>query len=231
MKCPRYKPAISNNVEKSSASVAAAEPNMLLLKASVKPEPTPIKPRCPPTEVTTVLVSVDNTGVAHNKENSTSRVHDGTMDEGFEDSGYLSLHNSQIDDHQGDDVDDHFQGKLPPPAVTATHKEKTVSPKSSPTKCQRMTNACHLLPLVATTPSVGRHGRTAQHSISSTPSNQHSNLPILKFQQAVCEELSKSYQKNKRYIHFFLFYLLKNSLTTSHTRLVTLRDTSLTSDL
>jgi len=37
--------------------------------------------------------------------------------------------------------------------------------------------------------------------LSSTPSNQHSdpNLPILKFEQAVCEELAKYYKKNKRY--------------------------------
>uniref|UniRef100_A0A8C2WQY1 F-box protein 5 n=1 Tax=Cyclopterus lumpus TaxID=8103 RepID=A0A8C2WQY1_CYCLU len=92
----------------------AAESRLLHLKASPGRSPhhqTPVPP--------------------HNKENST----DGTLDEGLEDSGYLSLHNKE------------------------------------------------------------------ERTLSSTPADRHEdpNLPILKFQQAVCEELSRSYQKNKRY--------------------------------
>ncbi|XP_070697357.1 F-box only protein 5 [Pempheris klunzingeri] len=195
MKCPRYEATRANNM-------AAAESKVLHLKASPVKEPkTPIKPQCPPAGVTTVLFSHNNnTRPVHNKENSTSREQGGTLDEVFEDSGYLSLHNSQIDDHHGDEEDEHIQGK---PTATlqpcaATHQEKTISPKNSPSKCQGRTN--HPASLVAASTPVDRHRRTA-YSLSSTPSDHHSdpNLPILKFQQTVCEELAKSYRKNKRY--------------------------------
>ncbi|KAM9344606.1 F-box only protein 5 [Symphorus nematophorus] len=201
MKCPRYETTMANNMEKSSA----AESKVLHPKASPVKEPTPIKPQCPPIGVTTVLFSLNNdTRAVHNKENSTNREHDGTLDEGFEDSGYLSLHNSQIIEE-----DDHIQGK---PTATvqssssspaaATHQEKTISPKNSPSKCQRRTNLSNPLSLVAASTPVGcQKRRTVACSLSSTPSVHHNdtNLPILKFQQAVCEELAKSYQKNKRY--------------------------------
>ncbi|GLD66448.1 F-box only protein 5 [Lates japonicus] len=202
MKCPRYEVTKTNNMEKSSANVVAAEYKGLHHKASPVKEPTPIKPQCPPAGVTTVLFSLNNTTRAvHNKENSTSREHDRTLDEGHEDSGYLSLHNSQIDDHHGDEEDDHIQKKLTAALLpSATHHEKTISPNNSPSKCQGRTNSSY--PVVAASTPVDRpRRRTAAYSSSSTPSNHHSdpNLPILKFQQAVCEELAKSYRKNKRY--------------------------------
>lgn len=201
MKCPRYEVTKTNNMEKSSANVAAAEYKGLHHKASPMKEPTPIKPQCPPAGVTTVLFSLNNTTRAvHNKENSTSREHDRTLDEGHEDSGYLSLHNSQIDDHHGDEEDDHIQKKLTAALLpSSTHHEKTISPNNSPSKCQGRTNSSY--PVVAASTPVDRpRRRTAAYSSSSTPSNRHSdpNLPILKFQQAVCEELAKSYRKNKK---------------------------------
>lgn len=198
MKCPGYDATMASNVEKSSA----AESKVLHLKASPVKEPTPIKLQCPPAGVTTVLFSLNK--AVHNKENSTNREHDRTLDEGFEDSGYLSLHNSQIDEHHGDEEDDHIQGKptvtLLPPAPAAAHQEKTTSPKNSPSKCQGRTNYIRPASVVAASTPVGRHRRTAAYSLSSTPSNHHNdpNLPILKFQQAVCEELKKDYRKNKR---------------------------------
>ncbi|XP_076599821.1 F-box only protein 5 [Chaetodon auriga] len=203
MKCPHYKATMANSIEKSSA---AAESKVLHLKASPVKEPTPIKPQCPRMRVTTELFSLNNnTRAVHNKENSTSREHDLTLDEGFEDSGYLSLHNSQIDDHYGDEEDDLIQGKLTasllPSATAATHQEKTISPKNSPSKCQGGANSSSPVSLVAaSTPGSHRTGKTAACSLSFTPCNHHNvNLPILKFQQTVCEELAKSYKKNKRY--------------------------------
>ncbi|XP_073338351.1 F-box only protein 5 [Pagrus major] len=198
MKCPHYKAAMANNLEKSSVSVAGAGSRVFHLKASPVKESSPIKPQCPPVAVTTVLFSLNNnTRAVHNKENSTSREHDGTLDEGFEDSGYLSLHNSQIDDHHGDEEDDCMQEK---PTSAAAHQVKTISPKKSPSKCQGRMNSTHPVSLVAASPTVVCHRtRTAAYSLSSTPSDHHNNLPILKFQQAVCEELAKSYKKNKRY--------------------------------
>lgn len=203
MKCPRYK---EEKMEKSSAAVATADSKVQELKVSPVKEPIPIKPQCPPAGATTVLISLNNSnGAVHNKENSTSRDHGRTMDEGFEDSGYLSLHNSHIDDHHGDEEDDQVQGKITTaallPSAAATHQGKTISPKSSPSKCQGRTNSSRPVPLSAASPPVGCHRwRAATYSLSSTPSNHSSNtnLPILKFQEAVCEELAKSYRKNKR---------------------------------
>ncbi|KAF1375512.1 hypothetical protein PFLUV_G00220980 [Perca fluviatilis] len=198
MKFPRYEATMANKMEKSSA---AAESRGLNLKSSPVKEPIPIKPQCPPAGVTTALFSLNNnTRAVHNKENSTSREHDRILDEGFEDSGYLSLQNSHIDDHHGDTEDEHSQGKptvTQLPSAAATHQEKAISPNNSPSKCKGRTDSN---PLVTASTPVDRQ-RTAAYSLSSTPSDHHNdpNLPILKFQRAVCEELAKSYKKNKRY--------------------------------
>lgn len=195
MKCPRYEATRANDM-------AAAEAKVLHLKASPVKELTPIKPQCPPAGGTTVLFSLNNdTKPVHNKENSTSREH-GALDEAFEDSGYLSLHNSQIDEHHGDEEDDHIQGKPTGPllpSAAATHQEKTISPKNSPSKCQGRTN-CPVTLVAASTPVDRHRRRKAVYSLSSTPSDQHNdpNLPIVKFQRAVCEKLAKSYRMNKR---------------------------------
>ncbi|XP_059215448.1 F-box only protein 5 [Centropristis striata] len=192
MKCPRYDTTMASNMEKSSA---VAESKVLHFKVSPVKKPIPIKPHCPPTGVTTVLFSLNNnTKAVHNKENSTSREHDRTLDEVFEDSGYLSLQNSQINEEE-----EEMQGR---PTAAAAHKEKTISSKDSPSKCKVKTDSPHPVSVVAAFTPVDCHKRrTAAYSMSSTPSNNHndSNLPILKFQQAVCEELAKSYRKNKRY--------------------------------
>lgn len=205
MKCPHYKAAMANNIEKSSAAVAAAESRAIHLKSSPAKEPTPIKPQCPPAGVTTALFSLNNnTRAVHNKENSTSRDHDIAVDEGFEDSGYLSLHNSQIEDHHGDEEDDLIQAKPTAtqlPSAAATHQERTIFPNNSPSKCQGGTNSSYPVSLVAaSTPGSHHRSKKVACSLSSTPYNHRNgaDLPILKFQQAVCEELAKSYRKNKR---------------------------------
>ncbi|KAI3363391.1 hypothetical protein L3Q82_012007 [Scortum barcoo] len=191
MKCPGYEASMASNVENS----CAAGSRVLSLKASPVKEPSPVKPQCPPAGATTVLFSLNK--AVHNKENSTNREHDRTLDEGFEDSGYLSLHNSQIDEE-----DDHKPSIAPLPPSASAHQGRTTSPKKSPSKCEGRTNFIRPASVVAASTPVGRHRRrTAAYSRSSTPSNHHSdpNLPIVKFQQAVCEELAKSYRKNKRY--------------------------------
>lgn len=148
----------------------------------------------------TVISQNDNTRAVHNKENATGREHDRAMDQGLEDSGYLSLQNSQIEDE-----DDYIHGRHTLLSVTgATYQEKHVTPKSSPTKCQDT-----ISPYVTGvfTPLDIHRKRNDAYSMSSTPADCHhdpavsrtANLPILRFEQAVCEELSKSFQKNKRY--------------------------------
>ncbi|KAF0027734.1 F-box only protein 5 [Scophthalmus maximus] len=201
MKCPRFD---TSNMEKSCANVAAAEARVLLhIKASPVKEPTPVKPQCPPAAATTrTLFSLNNdTRPVHNKENSAGREHDRTLHEAYEDSGYLSLHNSQIDGEEDDD-DHHVQGK--PAAQTlllssAVHQERTTaatSPHGSPSKCQGRKN-CPASLVAASTPV----DRPRRRILSSTPADNHSdtNLPILKFQRAVCEKLAESYRKNKKY--------------------------------
>ncbi|MEQ2187844.1 hypothetical protein GOODEAATRI_008758 [Goodea atripinnis] len=188
MKFPVIKSTKENTMEKSSA--AAAESKALYLNDSPKKEPVPIKSQEAPPGVTTETVAYkSNASTDHNKENRTSREHDGTLDECFEDSGYLSLQNSQID-HPVDEEEDR---------TAQTHQRQTVSSNNSPSKCQGRTRPSLPGSLAVSTP-VDHHRRTAA-VLSSTPTNQHilSNLPILKFQQTVCEELAKSYKKNKRY--------------------------------
>lgn len=198
MKCPRYK---TEKMEKNSAAVSTADSKAHEYKASPVKVPTPVKPQCPPI---VFLSQNDNIGAVHNKENSTTRDHDRTMDDGFEDSGYLSLQNSQIEDHHGDEEDDQTQGKMSAatllPSAAITQQRKIISPKSSPSKCRGRTNSGHPVPLLAASHPVSCQRRTEAYSMSSTQSDHlcKSNLPILKFKEAVCEELAKSYRKNKR---------------------------------
>ncbi|XP_062256450.1 F-box only protein 5 [Platichthys flesus] len=196
MKCPRYDTTRVCNMEKSADNVAAVMAKVPHVKASPVKEPVPIKPQFPPVPVTRVLFSLNNdTRPVHNKENSSSRDHDRTLDEGLEDSGYLSQHNSQIDEHHGEEEDDNSQGRSRSSlSLSATHQERTISPNNSPAKCK----AGHRVSVVAASTPVDRPRRRI---LSSTPCDSHSdpNLPILKFQRAVCEELAKNYRKNKRY--------------------------------
>lgn len=196
MKCPRYK---TEKMDKSSAAVSAADSKAHEFKASPVKVPTPVKPQCPPT---VFLSQNNNIGAIHDKENSTTRDHDGLMDDGFEDSGYLSLQNSQIEDHHGDEEDDQIQGKISAatllPSAAITHQGKMVSPKSSPSKCRGRTNSGHPVPLLAASHPVSCQRRTETYSSTQSDHLCKSNLPILKFKEAVCEELAKSYRKNKR---------------------------------
>ncbi|CAJ1067050.1 F-box only protein 5-like [Xyrichtys novacula] len=197
MKCPSYEAPKVSNMEKSYAT----EAKMLHFKASPVKEPPPIKPQGPPAGLTTVLFSLNNNSRAvHNKENSTNKEHDRSSDdEVFEDSGYLSLHNSQINDHHGEE-EDHIQEK-PTTLLSnaASPNKKTVSPKKSPSKC--LLRSSRSVARVAPSTPVDCQRRATTYSLSSTPKDNQAdpNLPILKFQRAVCEQLAKSYQKNKRY--------------------------------
>lgn len=182
-------------MEKSSAAVATVDSKLPCLKASpVSPVPSPIKPQCSPATATTVFSL--NTRAVYNKEN-TSRNHDRSMDDGFEDSGYLSLQNSQIDDHHGEEGDEHTHGQITNALLqvsTDAHQGKSKIPK----RCKGKKSSSRPLPLPAVSPLVSCHRRSETYSLSSTPSDHLTNLPILKFQKAVCEELAKSYRKNKK---------------------------------
>lgn len=177
MKNLAYGSPRANNVEK----VSAAEPKAFPVKeaAPTKPQPSPVK-------VTTVVFSPkNNTSAIHNKENSADMVHDRTLE--LEDSGYLSLQNSRNDGLHENEGDDRILGKptLVPPAATC-----------SPSKCQGRNTPSHLE--VICTPVDRPRRRTAAYSMSSTPSDSNTNLPVLNFQRVVCEELAKSFEKNKR---------------------------------
>lgn len=198
MKCPSYEAPKANNMEKS----CAAENKVFHLKASPVKEPTPIKPQCPPAGVTTVLFSLNNTAAVNNKENSTNGEYGRNLEEVFEDSGYLSSHNSQIEDYHGEEEENTQEKPTISLSPAATHNKKTVSPKKSPTvsPSKFSTKWRPLVPQVAaSTPVDCQKRRAVTYSLSSTPSdNADTILPILKFQREVCDKLAKSYQKNKR---------------------------------
>lgn len=184
MKCPVIKSTMENTKEKSSAA-AAAESKVLYLNDSPKKEPVFIKAKDPPGGVMTVLFPTNiDTSAVHDKENSAGREHDGTLDDCLEDSGYLSWHNSQIEPNG--EEDDRLPGML--------------QGKNSPSKYQGRTRLSFPGSLVVSTP-VDRHRRSSRAALWSTPTNQHTglNLPILKFQRDVNDELAKSYKKNKCY--------------------------------
>lgn len=184
MKCPHQKAAVVFRADNSGGGSKVSQ-----LQAC--PAPSPIKPHFPPVEATTVL-PVDTSSTVHDKENSTR------LDDGFEDSGYLSLQNSQIDDHHGD-AEDEQRGKNVKTILQAAvaTKGKTKPPKNSPSKCQVSAN-CSQHGLLSESPVSCYRRRPALFSLSSTPSDHlKTPLPILEFQKAVCEELAKSYRKNK----------------------------------
>lgn len=189
MKVPSYEPSWPQNADKSSA----ADSKVLQLKGSPVKEPIVFKVPLPSVNVTTPLISQNiNTRTVHNKENTTGKDHDRTIDQGLEDSGYLSQHNSHIEDD-----DDHIYGQPTTNlnASAASH-DKHITPKPSPTKTQDMRHTPSVMGVF--TPIEMHRKRHNTYSMSSTPAD-HPNLPILKFEQAVCEELAKSFHKNKRY--------------------------------
>lgn len=183
----------SNGIIMKFAACESPRASAVEAKASQVKEPIPIKPQCSPVKVTTVLFSSkNNTSAIHDKENSTGMAHDRTLE--FEDSGYLSLQNSQIEYHHENEEDVHILGKSTVVSSTATNQGM---PHNSPSKCQVRSTPIQLEAVC--TPVARPQRRTAAYS-SSTPSGHHSDshLPILNFQRVVCEELAKSYEKNKR---------------------------------
>ncbi|XP_054654950.1 F-box only protein 5 [Dunckerocampus dactyliophorus] len=195
MKCPQYDIAkAKRNMEKDPAEKAFG----LHVKNSPSKEPLPLKPLCPPAEkVSTVLASHHSTlGVIHDKENQTLKEHERNPEEALEDSGYMSLQNSQTEE-------DYDHGQARPLKILLqplSPQKDEASPKRS-TLFQEGTGSGTMTLVAASTPVNHCRRQVLQYSLSSTPSEHHenSNLPIMKFQQAVCKELHKSYLKTKRY--------------------------------
>ncbi|KAL6102266.1 fbxo5 [Pungitius sinensis] len=127
MKCPRHEAAMTPGVERRPA---ATEPRVSHPKLSPLKEPPLIKPVCPPAVFCRAV---------HNKENSTGREHDRTLEDGFEDSGYLSLQNSHIEE------DDLLHGR------PAAHQERT-----SPSKCPGRTDSTLVQVSLEASPPVDR---------------------------------------------------------------------------
>ncbi|KAK7899414.1 hypothetical protein WMY93_020267 [Mugilogobius chulae] len=172
MKVPCYEPSCPNNVEKSFA----ADAKVPQLHESPVKEPHVFKtPFSKPQSGFTRAV--------HNKENSASRDHERTIE--LEDSGYLSLHNSQLE--EADNEISHRRD-------SAVYQDKHVSPKASPVKCPEENT-----PESIFTPINLQKKRKDTCSMSSTPADRHHILPILRFEQAVCEALAENFQKTKRY--------------------------------
>lgn len=191
MKCPRHKSTVAYSTEKTSSGNSTVSH----LKAS--PVPSPIKPHFPPVAEITAL-PLDTSNTVHDKENCDSRHGNGSLIEFSEDSGYLSLHNSQIDDHHGGGEDEQAREKIAHSVLqpSATTEGRTKAQKNSPSKCRGIANCSQ--PLAETPVSCYRRP-SPTFSLSSTPSDHlNRTLPILKFQMDVCEELAKCYQKNKK---------------------------------
>lgn len=182
MKCPHHKAAVACSTEKISAGNSAVSH----LKAS--PVLSPIKPHFPPVAAIT-HPPLDTSSTVHDKENGTNDF--------FEDSGYLSLHNSQVDDHYGEDENTREKIVHRVLQTTATTQGRTKTPKNSPSKCQGSANCSQPVPLAESPVSCPKR-RPPTFSLSSTPSNHLSPLPVLNFQKAVCKELAKCYRKNKK---------------------------------
>lgn len=193
MKCPHHKAAVAYSTGKISAG------NSTVSHLKTSPVLSPIKPHFPPGAAVTNL-PLDTSSTVHDKENTNSKPHNGSLNEGFEDSGYLSLHNSQIDDHHGDAEGEHTRGKIVHTVLraTATTLGRTKTPKNSPSKCRGSAD-CGRPESPAESPVSGSTRQPPAFSLSSTPSDHlKPTLPIVRFQKAVCEELAKCYQKNKR---------------------------------
>nr|XP_061793991.1 F-box only protein 5-like [Nerophis lumbriciformis] len=141
-------------------------------------DPLPFKP--PVEKVRTVLFPCDPAlGEARDKENKTVKAREGIFDKALEDSGYLSLQSSQIDEG-----DHHCHGRFPSTSLL----RPPVTPKKSALCQDGAVSGCRASVLVTSTPV------DKQKALASFP-----NLPIIKFQEAVCQELAKSYSENKRY--------------------------------
>lgn len=169
-----------------TVSGASDDSVIILLKMSPVKDASPTKPQSSSKELSMVF------SAKNHKESNTSR-DPATLDNCFEDSGYLSLHNSQIDPNvEGENTNT-------PGKPTAVHQEKTFLSKKS-SKCQGKAKVSRPLFLEdATTPVVRSKTKTTR-TLSSTPSSNysHSNLPILKFQQDVCEALSRNFKKSRK---------------------------------
>ncbi|KAF7220249.1 F-box only protein 5 [Nothobranchius furzeri] len=191
MKRPVFEATKDKTMEKKSP--AGADSKVLHLKASPIKDPSSFKStQTPPSDlIMGPLSAKGGTPAVHNKENS-SKDHDRTLDECFEDSGYLSLHTSQIDPSVKHDDDDNVLGR----SMMLQNANLLIR---SPSKCQGRTKARSPACLEVTTPVNPLRKKSV--ILSSTPCSQHSDstLPILNFQQEVCDKLAKSFKKNKKY--------------------------------
>lgn len=183
MKCSVSDTTKRDNTMKTRSGARA---DMLLLKMSPAKNTSPTKPQSSSKEISNVF------SAKNNKESKASR-DPATLDNCFEDSGYLSLQNSQIDPNvEGENH--HTPGTL-----TTVHQEKTILSKKSSKSQGKAKFRRPLFPEDDITPVVRLKTKTTR-ALSSTPSNKHShsNLPILQFQQDVCEALSRNFKKNKK---------------------------------
>ncbi|KAM9364985.1 F-box only protein 5-like [Pholidichthys leucotaenia] len=183
MKSPPRDSTRGNSMEKNGASPKS---KVLNLKDSPVKKPTPVHVKSLSVAVSRALFSTKNNASApHGKENATGRTCDGTLEEDFEDSGYLSLHSSQVHLHHADAAEVQTLENPTAGLPCAPTGLQEASPNASPSKCQGEIFNRHLM--AASTPVTHPQRKAA------------CSLPVLEFLQEVCVELSKGYKKNGRY--------------------------------
>ncbi|XP_029962852.1 F-box only protein 5 [Salarias fasciatus] len=176
MKCRGFESTTADRVDKES--------KMHLLKESPVKDHVFVKPQCHHADMPELSSPKSINSPFHDKENRTySELNDTTLDSVLDDSGYLSLQNSRV-------------------SVSATEESSHLLGSASNSPSHRgVSPICPVSVATSFTPVHCSKRRSPVFSLSSTPSNQYDdpNLPIRKFQQTVCQELAKGFQKNKKY--------------------------------
>ena len=107
---------------------------------------------------------------------------------GQEDSGYLSLHSSQVSDEHYEETGRVSQQ---PPGLRSPHA--TAGTTAATTAPSSLSSSTPRVSLCSSSPRVPLSSSTPRASC------RNANLPIVRFQQAVCAELARSFQKDHRY--------------------------------
>lgn len=113
----------------------------------------------------------------------------------LEDSGYLSLHSSQVSYEHHEETDRGTKQPLDLPSPRATVGTTTSTSANSEVLLSSSPPLASLCSTSASTPRAPLSSSTPRAASSC----RNSSLPIVRFQQAVCAELARSFQKCQRY--------------------------------
>ncbi|KAG7252118.1 hypothetical protein CRUP_032137 [Coryphaenoides rupestris] len=113
---------------------------------------------------------------------------------GQEDSGYLSLHSSQVSDEQYEETD---RVQPQPPDLASPRTANTTLSSTSANSHASLSSSTPRVSVCCSSSSATP--RVPLSSSTPRASCRNSNLPIVRFQQAVCAELACNFQNNHRY--------------------------------